>query len=204
MRDLDKALSDISTIRAQIAAGTAFRGYGPAALAASGGLALLTALAQSLWLADPTGQALIFLGAWAGTAALSIGLIWLEMRRRAHRHHSGLADAMIHQAMEQFLPAAAAGVLLPLFLAGYAPEALWLVPGLWQILVGLGLFASARSLPRLVTLVGAWYFLAGFAVLMLASDDRALSPWTMGVPFMIGQLAMAAVLHASSKRHAED
>jgi hypothetical protein len=204
MRDLDKALSDISTIRAQIAAGTAFRGYGPAALAASGGLALLTALAQSLWLADPTGQALIFLGAWAGTAALSIGLIWLEMRRRAHRHHSGLADAMIHQAMEQFLPAAAAGVLLPLFLAGYAPEALWLVPGLWQILVGLGLFASARSLPRLVTLVGAWYFLGGFAVLMLASDDRALSPWTMGVPFMIGQLAMAAVLHASSKRHAED
>ena len=31
MRDLDKALADISAIRSQIAAGTAFRGYGSAA-----------------------------------------------------------------------------------------------------------------------------------------------------------------------------
>jgi hypothetical protein len=41
MRDLDKALADIFAIRNQIAAGTA-RGYGPATVAATGGLALLT------------------------------------------------------------------------------------------------------------------------------------------------------------------
>ena len=35
MRDLDKALADIFAIRSQIAAGTAFRGYGPAAIAAT-------------------------------------------------------------------------------------------------------------------------------------------------------------------------
>ena len=40
MRDLDKALADIFAIRSQIAAGTAFRGYGPATVAATGGLAL--------------------------------------------------------------------------------------------------------------------------------------------------------------------
>jgi hypothetical protein len=204
MRDLDKALSDISAIRNQIAAGTAFRGYGPAALAASGGLAFLTALGLSLWLDDPTGQHLLFLGLWAGAAALSIGLIWLEMRRRAHRHHSGLADEMIRQAMEQFLPAAAAGVLLPLFTVSYAPEIVWTVPGFWQVLMGLGLFASARSLPRRVTIVAAGYLIAGFAVLLLASETRTLSPWTMGVPFIVGQLAMAAIIHLSGKSHAED
>jgi hypothetical protein len=48
MRDLDKALADIFAIRSQIAAGTAFRGYGPATVAATGGLALLTALLQFL------------------------------------------------------------------------------------------------------------------------------------------------------------
>jgi len=36
MRDLDKALADIGEIRSQIAAGTAFRGYGPATMAATG------------------------------------------------------------------------------------------------------------------------------------------------------------------------
>ncbi len=204
MRDLDKALSDISTIRSQIAAGTAFRGYGPAALAASGALALITAFAQSLWLPDPKTQALVFFIAWGAAAALSMGLIWIEMRRRARRHHSGLADAMIRQAMDQFLPAAAAGVLLPLFILGYAPDAAWMMPGLWQVLMGLGLFASARSLPRPVTIVAAFYLLAGFAVLLIASDGYALSPWTMGLPFMLGQFAMAAIVHVSGKSHAED
>src|SRR5439155_1289802 len=59
MRDLDKALADIFAIRSQIAAGTAFRGYGPATVAATGGLALFTAFLQFLWLDDPTGRCLV-------------------------------------------------------------------------------------------------------------------------------------------------
>ena len=74
----------------------------------------------------------------------------------------------------------------------FAPEALWMLPGLWQVLVSLGIFASVRSLPRTVAIAGAWYFVAGFAVLMLASRSHALSPWTMGLPFVVGQVLMAA------------
>jgi hypothetical protein len=33
---------------------------------------------------------------------------------------------------------------------------------------------------------------------VLASGDHALSPWTMGVPFGVGQLLMAAILHFAS------
>ena len=110
MRDLDKALADILTIRSQIAAGTAFRGYGPATVAATGGLALITAIGQLLWLGDPTGHPLTFFSGWAATALLSAAMIWIEMQARSRRHHSGLADAMIYQAVEQFLPAAVAGV----------------------------------------------------------------------------------------------
>ena len=198
MRDLDKALADIFTIRSQIAAGTAFRGYGPAAVAATGGLALATALVQFLWLDDPTGHPLIFFAGWAAAALVSGGMIWTEMQARSRRHHSGLADAMIHQAIEQFLPAGTAGVLLAVLLWKFAPEALWMLPGLWQVLVSLGVFASVRSLPRTVALAGAWYFVAGFATLLLASQSHALSPWTMGLPFVIGQLLMAAILHFAS------
>ncbi len=38
--DLDRVLADITAIRSQVAAGTAFQGYGPTALAATGALAL--------------------------------------------------------------------------------------------------------------------------------------------------------------------
>jgi hypothetical protein len=205
MRDLDKALADIFAIRSQIAAGTAFRGYGPAAVAATGGLALLTALLQFWWLDDPSGHPLDFFAGWAAAALVSAGLIWTEMQARSRRHHSGLADAMIRQAVEQFLPAFVAGVLLAVMLWKFAPETLWMLPGLWQLLVSLGVFASVRSLPRTVALAGAWYFVAGFATLLLASQSHALSPWTMGLPFVIGQLLMAAILHfASGETDVED
>ena len=198
MRDLDKALADIFAIRSQIAAGTAFRGYGPAAIAATGGLALMTAVAQFLWLDDPTGQPVIFFAGWAATALVSAAIIGVEMRARSRRHHCGLADAMVHQAVEQFLPAGAAGALLAVMLWRFAPETLWMLPGLWQILVSLGTFASVRLLPRSVALAGAWYFVAGFSVLLLASQSHALSPWTMGLPFVIGQSLMATILYFAS------
>jgi len=205
MQDLDKALADIITIRSQLAAGTAFRGYGPAAIAATGGVALATAVLQFFLLEDPTGNPLVFFLGWAAAAALSGAMIWFEMRARSRRHHSGLADAMIHQAVEQFLPAGIAGVLLALMLPKFAPETLWLLPGLWQVLMGIGVFASVRSLPRSVALAGAWYFIAGFAVLLLASQSHALSPWMMGLPFVIGQSLMAAILYfASGEFDAED
>src|SRR5246127_2512421 len=205
MRDLDKALADIITIRSQLAAGTAFRGYGPAAIAATSGVALATALLQYLLLADPTKNPLTFFLGWSAAAALSGAMIWIEMLLRARRHHSGLADAMLYQAVEQFLPAGTAGVLLALMLWNFAPETLWLLPGLWQILASLGVFASVRSLPRTVAFAGGWYFVAGFGCLLLASQTHALSPWTMGLPFVIGQLLMAAILHFASGDHdAED
>ncbi len=77
---------------------------------------------------------------------------------------------MVQQAVEQFLPAGAAGVLLAVMLWKFAPETLWMLPGLWQVLVSLGIFASVRSLPRSVALVGAWYFVAGFT--RLAARQR--------------------------------
>ena len=195
MSDLDKALADIVAIRAQLARGDAFCGFGPSAIAATGVLALGTALAQHAWLDAPTGQPLLFLGGWIATALASAGLIGTEMRARSRRDHAGLTDTAIVNAVEQFLPAGAAGALLALVLVRVSPESLWMLPGLWQVLVSLGLFASVRSLPKGVALPGAWYMVAGLAVLMLASTDHALSPWTMGLPFAIGQFLMAAILY---------
>ena len=56
MSDLDRALADIVAIRAQLARGDAFCGFGPSAIAATGVLALGTTLAQHVWLDDPTEQ----------------------------------------------------------------------------------------------------------------------------------------------------
>ena len=194
MSDLHKALADIGNIRVQLAAGTMFRGFGPAVIAASGGLAIMAATAQWAGLL-PAGDANGFLVVWIFVALIAAFFIGVEMRARSRRRHAGLADAMLMGAVEHFLPFGAAGAVIAAVLMRNAPDLAWLLPGLWQMLVGLGLFASVRFLPRTVILAAAWYLLAGTAVLAFASASRSLGPWDMGLPFGIGQLLLAAILH---------
>jgi hypothetical protein len=193
MDDLTRALGDISSIRRQMARSTEFRGYGPATLAGTGGFAIVAAAIQASWLLDPGARISAYVGIWIITALASAALIGVQAVTRAHRMHSGLADEMISMAVEQFLPAAAAGVLVTVVLLQYVPGALWMLPGLWQIIFSLGVFSSCRFLPRAMTLVGAWYLIGGLACLSFG-DSRALSPWAMGIVFGGGQCLAAVIL----------
>lgn len=199
MNDLDKALADIVEIKSRLAQSSEFLGLGPAALAATGALAFLVAAAQSI-LPGATEPAPYF-AAWTLTAIAACALIGAEMARRSRRHHAGLADQMIREAVLHFVPAGVAGAALLAFFTQYAPDALWLVPGLWLILVSLGIFAAARSLPQGTIYAGAWYLLSGFAVLCLAAGDHALHPWSMGLPFALGQCGIAYLVHRATEAH---
>jgi len=194
VRDLDRALADISEIRSQIARGAAFRGYGAATLAATGVFAALAALIQARWLAGAVHDPIGYVGLWSGTAGISLIVIGIETVARSHREHSGMAQEMILAAAEQFLPAAIAGVLLTAVVLRFAPEAGWMLPGLWQVVFALGVFASCRFLPRAMLLVGGWYLACALSCLALARGPHALSPWAMGLPFGLGQLMVAGLL----------
>jgi hypothetical protein len=198
MVDLDKALADITAIRSQMALGTEFRGYGPATVAATGALALLAGAVQAQFVPDPAANMPGFLALWVATAFISVVLIGIEMVARSRRIHSGLADEMIHAATAQLIPSGVAGALLTVVLYRFAPQTLWMLPGLWQILFGLGLFASCRCLPRPMFAGGVWYLGAGLASLAFANEAYALSPWGTALPFAIGQFLFAAVLYRDS------
>jgi hypothetical protein len=203
MDDLHKALGDISSIRRQMARSTEFRGYGPATLAVTGFLAISAAWAQAIWLPDPARHIPLYLGVWISTAIVSAALIGVQTVTRTHRMHSGMADAMIRMAVEQFLPSAAAGGLLTLVIIRAVPSALWMLPGLWQIIFALGVFSSCRFLPRPMAAAGVWYLLTGLACVALA-DNRALSPLTMGISFGVGQLLVAGILFFTARESSDE
>jgi hypothetical protein len=194
MNDLDEALASITQIRSQIAKAAEFRGYGPATLAATGGLGILAAFVQSQWLADPLGQIFSYLTIWVATAFLAVLFVGGEMIWRSRRMHFRLAEEMVWLAIERFFPAGLAGALLTFILVRYAPQSLWMLPGLWQILFSLGLFASSQILPRAIFMAAFWYLGTGLAYIALTSGSNALSPWAMGIPFGGGQLLLAALL----------
>jgi hypothetical protein len=197
MKELDRALADITAIRSQLARGTEFRGYGPVTVAATGFLAVAAAALQAVWLPDPSAAPFAYVAIWVATAAISIILIGIEMVARSRRIHSGLADEMIHAATEQFVPAGVAGALLTFVLYRFVPQTLWMLPGLWQIVFALGIFASCRTLPRPMFAAAVWYLAAGLASLAVANGAHAYSPWAMAVPYGIGQLFIAAILYCS-------
>jgi hypothetical protein len=203
MNELNKALGDISNIRRQMALSTEFRGYGPATLAATSGIAILAATVQAVWLPNPASHIPAYLAIWISTAILSAALIAVQTVTRSQRMHSGMADEMIKMAVEQFLPSACAGTLLTIVLVGSVPATLWMLPGLWQITFSLGIFSSCRFLPRPMAAAGVWYLLTGLTCIALA-DGRALSPWTMGISYGVGQLLVSGILFFTAKEGSDE
>jgi hypothetical protein len=195
MQDLREALADINAIRAQVARGTQFRGYGPKSIAAGGLLAILVATIQSIFWSDTERTGSTFLAFWIPVAVLAAILAACETVVRSQRIHLNLSRSMMQSALEQFLPSVVVGSLLTVVLARAVPDEVWMLPGLWEVSFSLGIFASCRLLPRPLFAVGLWYLVCGLTCLALGSGTRLLSPWAMGIPFGVGQLLVAAVLH---------
>jgi hypothetical protein len=197
MQDFRKALADIDAIKGQVARATEFRGYGPATVALTGVVALLAGGFQAVWLDNPGERISAYLTIWVSAAAISTVLIGAETITRSRRLHSALADEMIYAAIEQLIPPAAAGMLLTFVLVWFAPANVWMLPGLWQILFSLGVFASCRLLPKPLFFAGAWYLASGLICLVIGAGGTILSPWAMAIPFGVGQLLAAAILYAT-------
>jgi hypothetical protein len=200
MTDLNQALVDIRDIRRQVAQSTEFRGYGPLTLSATAGLALLAGAVQSRWVPEPAAHPEVYVALWLATGVLSAALIVTQMLTRAGRLHSGMADEMIHLAVAQFLPAAIAGAILPFVLLQVTQSVFWMLPGLWQIVFSLGVFASCRCLPRPMLLVGVWFLITGLGCISLGGV-RALAPATMSCAYGIG-MALVAIIHYLSAKKA--
>lgn len=194
MRDLDRALTDISVIREQLAQSTEFQGYAPATLATTGVFALLVAAAQGLWFPETVTNMRWFIAVWVVTAAVCVMVTAIETIGRSHREHGGFAPAMLQSALEQFLPAIVTGGLLTVALLQVAPGELWMIPALWHMVFSLGVFASRRFLPRGIFWVGVWYLACGLTCLALAAPTHINSPWSMGIPYGAGHLLVAGIL----------
>lgn len=197
---LDEALRQISDIREHMARGAVFRGYRSATVGLTGVLGLSASVLQARWVASPEAELGRYLCLWVGVAAVSVLVAGAEMAWRAWRAGPGLARDHTLLAVEQFLPCVVAGGLLTLCIYTGAPQVAWMLPGLWSLIFGLGIFASCRLLPRAVFWVGSYYTLCGCAWLLLGRGEHVLAPWQMGVSFGGGQLLGTAILYWTLER----
>ena len=194
---LNDALHQIALIRRQMARGEVFRGYRAATAMVTAGIAVAGAVVQSFLLSDSIAASLSL---WVGAAVLSLLIVGIEMRLRAPRFASSLHQELAASAVELLIPCLVAGSLLTVVIVWFAAEAFWMLPALWSILFGLGIFASRRLLPRGASAVGGWYLMAGLVCIAVASRAHVFLPWQMGVIFGVGQLLAAGVLYWNLER----
>jgi hypothetical protein len=198
--ELREALTQITEIRLHMARTEVFRGYRAVPAAFSGAVALVAATAQAIAVQDPVQQINAYLALWIGAAVVSGLSAAIEMGVRARNASSPLTRELTYLAIEQFCPCLVAGALVTMVVVRSAPECAWILPGLWQVLYSLGIFASCRLLPRSMFGVAVFYLICGLGTMALTRGESALSPWAMGLPFCVGQLLAAAVLYCALER----
>lgn len=192
MTEIDSALNDIARIREQLAASSRFQGLAPGVVALTGVLALTLAT----WQASVGDDDLVI---WILLAAICAMLIGTEAIVRARTLHRAMADRMLSTTLNRFMPVAMAGAIIGLLVLFRAPEHSRLLPGIWQLLIGVGIFAVMSNLPRSMVCAAVFYFVSGAISLALSAGEHpATTAWLMGLPFGLGQLLVAAILYRAS------
>ncbi len=196
--DLSRALGQLADIHQQIAKGEIYRGYRSVPIAASGliGFGAAWTQAPGLGVNDPVGFVLYWT-AIAGCAALvgtsEIIFNYVVRDDRADRRRT-------RQVVGQFMPSVLAGAIITASLVHLSAALVPLLPGLWAICFGLGIFASRPYLPRASGWVALFYYVAGIALLWVARGPEPLRAWWVGGTFGTGQLLAAFVLFWNLER----
>ena len=190
--ELQRALAQVAAIQDQITRSDVYRGYRSVPVAASGVIGLAAAWLQPRGLAsDPLSFVVywIVIAVCAGFVGVSEIVYNYVVRDEA------LARQRTRRVVGQMLPSLLAGLIVTVCLAHLGTALLPLLPGLWAICFGIGIFASKLYLVRASGWVALYFYVMGVALLWMATGPESLTPWSVGGTFGVGQLLTAVVLY---------
>jgi hypothetical protein len=199
--DLSRALGQLADIHQQLAKGEIYRGYRSVPVAASGLIGFAAAWAQvpGLGAADPIG----FVEYWTVIAACA-ALVGVSEIIYNYIRDGGAERRRTRQVVGQFLPSLIGGAIISASFVRLSPALVPLLPGLWAICFGIGIFSSRPYLPRASGWVALFYYAAGVPLLWMAHGTEPLHAWWVGGTFGVGQLLAAFVLFWNLERRAVD
>jgi hypothetical protein len=190
--ELDRALAQVAAIQDQIARSEVYRGYRSVPVAASGVIGLAAAWLQPRGLAaDPPA----FVAYWI-VIAICAGFVGAsEIVYNYIVHDNALARRRTRRVIGRLLPSLLAGAIVTVCFAHLSAALVPLLPGLWAICFGIGIFASRPYIVRASGWVALYFYVMGVALLWTARGPETLTALAVGGTFGVGQLLTAAVLY---------
>jgi hypothetical protein len=198
MPDVSRALAQIEAIHEQLAKGEIYRGWRSLPVAASGIFGLAAATWQSV--ASRPLEPWSFAIFWMGIAMVALVIGCAEIVWHYARHATETERRQTRRVLTQFLPALVAGGIVSGALVRLSPALVVLLPGLWALFFGVGIFATRPYVHAASVWVALYYWSAGLLLLWTADGVDRLSPWSVGGTFGAGQLLAAATLYWNLER----
>ena len=190
--ELNRALAQVAAIQDQLTRADVYRGYRSLPVAASGAIGLVAAAVQPSGLsADPLG----FVVYWTAIAACAGFVGVREIVYNYVVHDETLARKRTRRVVGQLLPSLLAAAIVTACFVRLSTGLVPLLPGLWAICFGVGIFASRLFLVRATGWVALYVYAMGVGLLWIARGPDSLSGWSVGGTFGVGQLLAAAVLY---------
>lgn len=200
--DPARALRQIAAIHDHLAKAEVYRGWRPVPMAGSG----LVGLAAAWW-QSAVGRPVepwTFTSYWLATATLAMAVGCAEIVWHYAFQATATERRRTHRVLAQFLPGLVAGALATGALLRLSPALTALLPGLWALFFGVAIFAARPYVPAGSGWVALYYWAAGLLLLWTADGVDALSPWSVGATFGVGQLLAALALYWSEERRPVD
>lgn len=198
--DLTRALDQIAEIHGQMAKGESYRGYRPAPVALSGLFGAVAAALQARFV--PAGDTAAFLRFWVTVGSACAAVAASGVIAHFIVNSDSFARRRTLHVVGQLAPSLLAGAIVTRGIACSAPDQVHLLPGIWALIFGLGVFASRPYLPRIAGWVALWYFAAGAWQLMHPQPLGGGPAWPIAITFGLGQLAAAVMLYFDIQRSA--
>jgi hypothetical protein len=190
MVELPQALAQIAEIHDQVAKTDIYRGYRSVPVAACGLIGLAAAWLQPQGLgSDPTGFVIYWVAVCAGFVGVS------EIVYNYVVHDEARARRRTRRVVGQLLPSLLGAAIVTGSFVHLSATLVPLLPGIWAICFGIGIFASRPYLVRASGWVALYYYFVGVLLLWVARGPGTLNPWAVGGTFGVGQLMTAVVLY---------
>jgi hypothetical protein len=199
--ELQRALAQVAAIQDQLARAEVYRGYRSVPVAASGLIGVAAAWLQPAALAaDP----LAFVGYWV-VIAMCAGFVGVsEIVYNYVVHDEALARRRTRRVVGQLLPSLLGAAMITGSFVHLSASLVPLLPGIWAICFGIGIFASGPFLVRASGWPALYFCAVGAGLLWTARGPESLSAWSVGGTFGVGQLLTAVVLYWNLENEEEE
>jgi hypothetical protein len=195
--EVRQAIADLAEVRDRLAKIQRFDGYSGWAAIASGFAAFAAGGLQFTLAPHPAGaQHNAYLAIWLGCLGVGLAVNYGAILVWRARNGGAQARVQMRTVGMSILPAIVAGGVITLALVSRGVYEL--LPGVWCITYGLGIFASRAMVPRDVAYVAAAFGAFG-TLLLLVPGIGPLDWWVMPSAFGFGQIAIGAAVRAEGR-----